>query len=94
MSVKYQSGDLARVTVEGTLDSEAATNLGVICRQVLRDWPRRLKLDLCGVSIYTRDGARAVSDCLMLCRRLDDGVGIAVATDAGRQALLDSMALV
>ena len=56
--------------------------------------PERLELDLCAVSTYTRDGAVAVSDCLVLCRRLDDGVGITVATDAGRQALLDSMSLV
>jgi hypothetical protein len=94
MSVTYQSGELARVTVDGSLDGVAASNLGAVCRQVLRDWPRRLELDLCGVSMYTGDGAKAVSDCLMLCRRLDEGVGITVATDAGRQALLDSMALV
>jgi len=94
MSVTYQGGELARVTVRGCLDREAASNLGAVCRQVLRDWPQRLELDLCGVSLYTTDGARAVSDCLMLCRRLEQGVGITVATDAGRQALLDSMALV
>jgi hypothetical protein len=94
MSVTYQSGDHARVTVEGRLDKEAAVNLADICRKILRDWPRRLDLDLCAVSVYTGDGAKAVSDCLMLCRRLDDGVGITVATDAGRRALLDSMALV
>lgn len=94
MSVTYQSGNRAFVKVEGRLDAEAATTLAAICHQILRDWPRRLELDLRAVSVYTRDGARAVSECLLLCRRLDDGVGITVATDAGRQALLDSMALV
>jgi len=94
MSVTYQSGDHAWVRVERQLDAEAARSLAVICRQILHDWPRRLDLDLRAVSVYTLDGARAVSECLLLCRRLDDGVGITVATDAGRRALLDSMALV
>jgi hypothetical protein len=94
VSVTYQRGELARVTVEGRLDTQAAVDLDGIFREIARDWPRRLELDLCAVSVYTGEGARAVSDCLMLCRRLDDGVGITVATDAGRRALLESMARV
>lgn len=94
MSVVFQRGEVARVRVEGLLDNVAAGHLGDICREVLRDWPTRVELDLSAVTTYTSDGAAAVSDCLMLCRRLDGGVGIKVATDAGRRALLDSMATV
>ena len=94
MSVTYRHGDMARITIRGSLDDKAASSLGDICRQIVRDWPRRLELDLRAVSVCTGDGVTAVSECLMLCRRLDDGVGITVATEAGRRALLDSMALV
>lgn len=94
MSVKYQRGEVARVSVNGLLDTVAAADLGGVCREVMRDWPTRVELDLSAVTTYTAAGAAAVSDCLLLCRRLDDGVCITVASDAGRRALLDSMALV
>lgn len=94
MSVVYQRGEVARVRVDGLLDTAAAADLGEVCREVMRDWPGRVELDLSAVTTYTPAGAVAVSDCLLLCRRLERGVGITVATEAGRQALLDSMALV
>ncbi|HVT22349.1 MAG TPA: hypothetical protein VHE57_13285 [Mycobacteriales bacterium] len=94
MSVVFQRGEVVRVRVEGQLDTVAAGHLSDICREVLRDWPERVELDLSAVTNYTTDGAAAVSDCLMLWRRLNGGVGIKVATQAGRQALLDSMATV
>jgi hypothetical protein len=94
MSVVYQRGEIARVTVDGWLDTTAAEALGSVCREVMRDWPKRVELDLSAVTTYTADGTAAVSDCLLLCRRLDNGVCITVSTDAGRRALLDSMALV
>lgn len=94
MSVKYLGGEIAKVTIDGSLDTQAAADLNSICREVVREWPRRVELDLCAVSAYTIAGTAAVSECLMLCRRLDEGVGITVATDAGRAALLDSMSLV
>lgn len=94
MSVIYQSGEHARLTVDGPLDAEAARTVAALCRRILQEWPRRLDLDLRAVEVYTGDGARAVSDCLLLCRRLEDGVGVTVATDAGRRMLLESMALV
>jgi hypothetical protein len=94
MSVVYQRGDVARVRIDGLLDTAAALALGSVCREVMRDWPSRVELDLSAVTTCTDDGTAAVSDCLLLCRRLDDGVCITVATAAGRRALLDSMALV
>ncbi|HVT64237.1 MAG TPA: hypothetical protein VHD81_03725 [Mycobacteriales bacterium] len=94
MSVVYQRGEVARVSVDGLLDNAAALALGSVCREVMRDWPSRVELDLSAVRTYTQAGAVAVSDCLLLCRRLEDGVCITVSTDAGRRALLDSMALV
>lgn len=94
MSVVYQRGAVARVSIDGLLDTAAAAALGSVCREVVRDWPSRVELDLSAVTTYTTDATAAVSECLMLCRRLDDGVCITVATDAGRRALLDSMALV
>ena len=92
--VTYEKGRLARVCVDGQLDVEAAETLAEILTQVLQDSPRRLELDLTGVTAYTRAGAGAVSQCLMMRRSLEDGVGIVVATEAGRRILLDSMRLV
>ncbi|HWC34567.1 MAG TPA: hypothetical protein VG650_07030 [Mycobacteriales bacterium] len=94
MSVVYQRGEVARVSIDGLLDSAAALALGSVCREVMRDWPSRVELDLSAVTTYIPEASSAVSDCLLLCRRLDNGVCITVATDAGRRALLDSMALV
>jgi hypothetical protein len=94
MSVVYQRGEIARVSIAGWLDTAAAQALGRVCREVIRDWPKRVELDLSAVTTYTTAGTAAVSDCLSLCRRLEDGVCITVSTDAGRRALLDSMALV
>ena len=94
MSVLYQRGAVATVRVEGLLDTIAAGHLNEICREVVREWPDRVELDLSAVTTYTSDGVAAVSDCRMLCRRLNGGVGIKVATTAGRQALLDSMSVV
>jgi hypothetical protein len=92
--VTYLSGDEARVVVEGALDASAADAIASAFRSVVHDWPRRVELDLRGVTGFTRTGAVAISDCLSLGRRLDDGVGVQVASDAGRSALLQSMELV
>jgi ABC-type transporter Mla MlaB component len=94
MSVRYQRGEVARVSIDGLLDTAAAHALGDVSREVMRDWPKRVELDLSAVTTCTTAGVAAVSDCLQLCRRLEDGVCITVASDAGRRALLDSMALV
>ena len=93
MSVTYRKGRLARVAVDGLLDVEAARVLDDLCDQLVRDEAKRLELDLTGVTTYTSAGAGAVSHCLMLRRRLEGGVGVIVATDAGRAILLESMAL-
>lgn len=93
MSVTYEKGRLARVAVDGQLDIAAAHELEELCDRVVHDNATRLELDLTGVTIYTRSGAGAISRCLLLRRHLEGGVGVIVATDAGRRILLESMAL-
>jgi hypothetical protein len=94
VSVTYEAGEAAVVTVEGVLDDDAASEIAAAFRAIIHDWPRRVELDLRGVTDFTTHGAVAVSDCLSLGRRLDEGINIQVATDAGCAALLRSMDLV
>lgn len=94
MGVRYEPGDPARVVVVGELDDGAADALVTILRRVAEDAPARLELDLRRVTGFTPAGASAVSEALALGRMLEDGVGVTVATDAGRRALLRSMAYV
>jgi hypothetical protein len=81
-----------RLVVDGRLDAAAATALTTAWASVIEAWPRSLELDLCQVTSSTDDGVSAVARCLALGRRLDDGVTVTVSNDAGRQALLESMA--
>lgn len=83
-----------RISVSGVLDARAAASLAAACSRVLAASPRRLELDLDGVTECTDDGVEAVSACLVLARHLDEGVAVTVATDAGRRALLGSLATV
>jgi hypothetical protein len=94
VSVSYLPGASTRVVVTGALDAAAAAEIGAAFRAVVHDWPRRVDLDLRRVTTFTRPGAAAVADCLSVGRRLPDGVGVRVATAAGRSALLSSMDLV
>jgi ABC-type transporter Mla MlaB component len=86
--------DRVHVRVSGALDSSAAVELSETRARVLRESPRRLDLDLSAVTTCTSEGIAAVTECLLVGRGLDDGVGVTVATDAGRRALLESMATV
>jgi hypothetical protein len=92
VSVTYRCGDEARVVVDGSLDATAASEIATAWQAVVDDRPRRVDLDLRGVTTFTAPGAAAITDCLSVGRRLDDGVGVRVATDAGRSVLLQSMA--
>lgn len=91
MSVSYQPGRHARLVVAGDLDATAGRAIQDVVRLVANECPRRVDLDLRGVTGFTRTGAAAISDCLSIGRRLVEGVGIQVATEAGRRALLESM---
>jgi hypothetical protein len=94
VSVSYQSGTEPTITVEGVLDGSAARDIAAVFREVLREWPTKVDLDLRGVTDFTTPGAVAVSDCLSVGKRLDEGINVQVATDAGCAALLQSMELV
>ncbi|HWB67856.1 MAG TPA: hypothetical protein VG708_13615 [Mycobacteriales bacterium] len=91
MSVSYLPGRHARLVVAGDLDSTAGRAIQDAIELVEHDCPRRVELDLRGVTGFTRSGAAAISDWLTIGRRLEEGVGIQVATEAGRRALLESM---
>lgn len=79
------------VVVRGRLDDAAAGELFAACDEVLRGSSRRLQLDLSGVTEYSSAGVAAIAQCLVVGRRLEGGIGVTVASDAGRRALLDSM---
>lgn len=85
------SDELSRVVVAGELDADAADALERSCDALLGH-RRRLELDLSCLTASTPAGVAALSRCLLLGRRLPDGVGITVANDVGRRALLASMA--
>jgi ABC-type transporter Mla MlaB component len=92
MSVTYERDGSARIVVSGELDADAGHALtSMAARIVAEDHPARIELDLRLVTGYTAAGAAAVSAWLALCRAIDGGVGIRVATDAGRRALLECM---
>ena len=81
-----------RVVLPGVLDADAAAELRDDYRQVLACGGRRLEVDLSPVQTATEEGVAAVAWCLVAGRHLPDGVGVTVATAAGRAALLGSMA--
>ncbi|HET7530361.1 MAG TPA: hypothetical protein VFJ98_05320 [Mycobacteriales bacterium] len=91
MTLGHADAALSRVRVVGRLDAAAATVLGHICDDVLGGKSRRLELDLSAITGSTPDGVNGLARCLSLGRRLPDGVGVTVANDVGRRALLDSM---
>jgi hypothetical protein len=90
----HYENECLRVVVRGRVEGAAAAALAQIWRAALQQWPRRLELDLSEVDECTPAGVDAITQCLEVGRRLDDGVGFVVATDAGRRALLASMAAV
>lgn len=82
---------LSRICVVGNLDAKAAACLIRVCDSLMDDC-RRLELDLSNVTSSTTTGISALARCVVLGRRLPDGVGVTVANDVGRRALLASMA--
>jgi hypothetical protein len=79
------------VRVAGRLDAAAADALSDICEGVLDASCRRLELDLSDITGSTPEGVNGLARCLLLGRRLPDGLGVTVANDFGRRALLDSL---
>jgi hypothetical protein len=84
-------GGLARVVVVGVLDSHAADRLEEIYSRSDAGEVSRVELDLSGVTDTTPEGVAAVTRCLAMRQRFPDGVGVLVANDVGRRALLDSL---
>lgn len=82
----------AEVVVEGRLDESSAFELLGAVHAAVAHGKNHLEVDLRRVTSYTDDGVAAITECLALRRELDRGVALHVATEAGRQVLLASMA--
>ncbi|HET7309854.1 MAG TPA: hypothetical protein VFJ17_00850 [Mycobacteriales bacterium] len=78
------------MVIVGALDGRAASRLAEVCDDCGAE-TTRLELDLSGVTMATAEGVAAVGRCLALRRRFCDGVGVVVANEVGRRALLESM---
>jgi anti-anti-sigma regulatory factor len=86
------SDGCTRIVITGALDEYVAARLHETCDRAGDGRLRRLELDLSAVTAASPEGVAAITGCLAMGRRLPDGVGVTVANDAGRRALLDSMA--
>jgi ABC-type transporter Mla MlaB component len=89
-----QGDGVTRVVVVGPVGAAVAARLAAICEQALRSAPDRLELDLSQVGPVSPAGVAVIARCLTLGQRLSRGVGVSVATPAGRRALLDATAQV
>lgn len=81
---------LVRVVLSGAVDSTVAQVFAVTCRQALGQRPARLELDLSAMEEVGTAGVSAIAWCLSMRNRLAGGMGVSVATPAGRRALLDA----
>jgi hypothetical protein len=79
------------MVIVGALDGRAATRLAELCDRGAAGEVSRLELDLSGVTEATVEGVAGVARCLAMRRRFSEGVGVVVANDIGRRALLASM---
>ena len=83
-----------RVVVTGSLDEAGAALLEASLRRKLPAATRRVELDLRGLTECGAAGVAALARCLSLGRHFDAGISVSVANEAGRRALLGSMASV
>ncbi len=79
---------VVRVLVSGVVDADVADVFATACEQALGGHPDRLELDLSEVNAVGAAGVAVIAWCLSLQPRLAGGVGVSVATAAGRRALL------
>ena len=79
---------LVRVVVAGAVDAAVADSFAAACEQAWATRPGRIELDLSGVDSVGAAGVAVIAWCLSLQQRLTGGVGVSVATAAGRRALL------
>jgi ABC-type transporter Mla MlaB component len=80
--------DVLRVPVSDSLDGAAGAAVVQGVERAQTSGIARVELDLHGLSSYDDAGVAALLHCLTVGRRLPDGVGVHVDTDAGRRALL------
>jgi hypothetical protein len=81
-----------RVVIAGALATPGASALQAVMLKALVGKPRRIHLDLTGLTDCSPVGVAALATCLALAGQLEDGVGVSVAGAAGRRALLRSLA--
>lgn len=82
---------MARVVVVGVLNRRVAACMDELCDRAAAGLVERLEVDLTGVTDATREGVAALAGCLAKRRNFRDGVGVLVANEVGRRALLESM---
>jgi anti-anti-sigma regulatory factor len=70
------------------VDSSLADRFAATCERALEAHPDRLELDLSGVAAIGASGVDVIAWCLSVGRHLARGIGVSVATTAGRRALL------
>jgi hypothetical protein len=83
---------VARVVVVGRLDRRAASCLEELCDRGGAGQLNRLEVDLTSVTDVTPEGVEVLTSCLAKRRNFVGGVGVRVSNEAGRRALLESMA--
>lgn len=81
-----------RLVVTGELDDAWISAIDTAVTDALRAQAERLELDLTGVTQWTPGAAVAITRCLDAAEALRSGVGVTVASAAGRAALLASLA--
>jgi hypothetical protein len=94
-SVRRQGADgqgRTRIVVTGRLDAASSDDLTSLCAAIVEERPQGIAFDLTEISGATDDGVEAMSECLAVGRTLTGGVDIAVASSAGRQLLLATLA--
>ena len=79
------------VAIAGTLDAGSMALVQQEVAAALAAKAERVELDLTGVTRTTPAGADVIAWCVEAARALPGGLGIAVATAAGRAALLASL---
>lgn len=87
-----RTGETIEITVRGHVDDAVASELDRVCQTLREHAPRHVEVDLSAVTGCDPEGDTALRDCVEVARGLKNNTVIVVASAAGRQALLSSMA--
>jgi hypothetical protein len=91
IAIRAQEGSTS-ISIAGRLDEVAASRLRQVPELLRAPAARGLDVRLEDVTGHNAAGVQAVAACLVAGRGLPDGVRVSVATGAGREALLATLA--